>query len=124
VTRTDDTPLSDAIASLLTEASAAHWHALIAQIRSAQLGVVARGLPSGAVEYEVRGSEVGLANARTRDGKLMILAAADPGVYRRRYPTQPLTRQWKRRQSFERRLLIRHATGSSSIAQLARMRFH
>src|SRR5260221_7191397 len=84
------TPLSDCITAIVAGPTYAKWEALMSELSSARLGVVATGAPPGASgTYQARRDEVGLSKTRTPDGRLLILACADPTVFRQRFPTQP-----------------------------------
>ena len=88
MTTVPSVPLSESIASLSADGNECAWTDFVERLRFAQLGVVAQGMPSHFTTYRVRASEVGLGKTRTPNG-LMVLAAADPDVYRMRYPAQP-----------------------------------
>jgi hypothetical protein len=85
---TSGTPLSDCIAALTVGETSVRWTRFFDALLAARLGVVIVGdLPAGT--HVVGSNEAALATTKTPEGRVMVLACADPPVFARRYPEQP-----------------------------------
>jgi hypothetical protein len=83
------TPLSDCISALVANETPETLEQLWREMIRARFGVIAVGAPSGVTGlYRVGRGEVGLGQANTPDGRLMILACADPVTFRQRFADQ------------------------------------
>lgn len=91
------TPLSDLMTRVLNDPAPAHRQAFHAAFLKARVGVIASGLPAAANVLSTTpatrldggriapAGQVGFARAATPDGRTMVLACADRGVFVQRF---------------------------------------
>ena len=82
------TPLSDCIADIVAGETPKKWARFFDALLVARLGVVVTGAPEIPGPHVAGKNEMSVCVTETPDGRVMILACADPQVYAGRYPNQ------------------------------------
>jgi hypothetical protein len=88
------TPLSDAIAILLSDSRPGSLALFVETFRRSRVGVVVLTLPSNRLPgetFQAGPGEVSLALVSTPDGRRMVKACADPETFASRYPDTTIT---------------------------------
>ena len=81
-------PLSNAISVLVAAQTSENWNEFFATLLGSRLGVIATGLPPGATgAIQAKRNQISLGRT-TRNGVVLLLACADFGLFRARFPEQ------------------------------------